>query len=129
MSTAFLEHVNVTVSDPEATARRLKDWFGWEVRWKGPSLGGGTTYHIGNQTSYVAAYCPATPLNTLDAVSHHTRGGLNHVAVVVDDLDAAEDRIKAGGYVTKNHADYEPGQRFYFHDDDGIEFEIVSYTA
>ncbi|WP_428641337.1 VOC family protein [Roseibium sp.] len=128
MSTAFLEHVNVTVSDPEATAKRLNEWFGWEIRWQGDSLGGGTTYHIGNETSYIAAYTP--PKATLpvrdESYSHH--GGLNHIAVVVDDLDATEQRILAGGYKTRNHADYEPGRRFYFDDDDGIEFEIVSYT-
>ena len=129
MSTAFLEHVNVTVSDPEATARRLEDWFGWKVRWKGASLGGGTTYHIGNKTSYIAAYAPAEPPQRSDAVSYHTHGGLNHVAVVVDDIDATEARIKAGGYKTHNHGDYEPGRRFYFDDDDGIEFEVVSYQT
>jgi len=127
MSSAFLEHVNVTVSDPEATAKRLEIWFGWKVRWKGASLGGGTTYHIGNETSYIAAYSPPEPLNRSDAVSYHTHGGLNHVAVVVEDLDATEERIKTGGYTTHNHGNYEPGRRFYFDDDDGIEFEVVSY--
>ncbi|MBO6892309.1 MAG: VOC family protein [Roseibium sp.] len=127
MSTAFLEHVNVTVSDPAATAKRLENWFGWKVRWKGDAKGGGTTYHIGNETSYVAAYSPpkqTTPVRD-ESYSHH--GGLNHIAVVVDDLDATEELIKADGYRTHNHGDYEPGRRFYFDDDDGIEFEIVSY--
>ncbi|MCX2723394.1 VOC family protein [Roseibium salinum] len=128
MSTAFLEHVNVTVSDPEATAKRLHDWFGWKVRWKGDSLGGGTTYHIGNETSYIAAYTPPKATTPLSGDSYSHRGGLNHVAVVVDDLDAAEARIRAGGYVPHNHAAYEPGRRFYFEDDDGIEFEVVSYA-
>ncbi len=127
MSSAFLEHVNVTVSDPEATAKRLESWFGWKVRWKGASLGGGTTYHIGNETSYVAAYSPpgATSKVAGDSYTHH--GGLNHIAVVVDDIDATEAVIKADGYHTHNHGDYEPGRRFYFDDDDGIEFEVVSY--
>ena len=127
MSTAFLEHVNVTVSDPEAMAKRLKDWFGWEVRWKGDSLGGGTTYHIGNDTSYIAAYSPPHSTTPVKGVSYNQHGGLNHIAVVVDDLDTTEALIKAGGYVTRNHGDYEPGRRFYFDDDDGIEFEVVSY--
>ncbi|MCK7611689.1 VOC family protein [Roseibium sediminicola] len=128
MSSAFLEHVNVTVSDPEATAKRLETWFGWKVRWKGAAKNGGTTYHIGNDTSYIAAYTPPEAPKRSDTVSYHTHGGLNHVAVVVDDLDATEDRIKAGGYRTHNHGDYEPGRRFYFDDDDGIEFEVVSYA-
>ncbi len=32
------------------------------------------------------------------------------------------------GSQTHSHADYEPGRRFYFHDEDGIEFEVVSYA-
>lgn len=128
MSGAFLEHVNVTVSDPEATAKRLHDWFGWEVRWKGDAISGGTTYHIGNDSSYIAAYTPPKKTEALQGESYGIRGGLNHIAVVVDDLDATEELIKAGGYQTKNHADYEPGRRFYFDDDDGIEFEVVCYA-
>lgn len=127
MSTAFLEHVNVTVTDPEATAKRLEDWFGWRIRWKGAALNGGMTYHIGNETSYVAAYSPSNDTTPVSGESYSHHGGLNHIAVVVDDLDATEARIKAGGYKTHNHGDYEPGRRFYFDDDDGIEFEVVSY--
>ncbi|HBR42432.1 MAG TPA: glyoxalase, partial [Sulfitobacter pontiacus] len=26
-----------------------------------------------------------------------------------------------------NHADYEPGRRFYFRDHDGVEYELVQY--
>ena len=50
---------------------------------------------------------------------------LNHVGLVVDDLAAAE--AVAAGLVPFNHADYEPGRRFYFFDWDGIEFEVASY--
>ena len=46
----------------------------------------------------------------------------------VDDLDAAEAVVKAAGLEPFNHADYEPGRRFYFFDWDGIEFEMVSYA-
>ncbi|QFT33082.1 VOC family protein [Roseibium porphyridii] len=129
MSAPFLEHVNVTVSDPEATAKRLETWFGWKVRWKGAAKDGGTTYHIGNETSYVAAYTPAHKTEAVKESSYSRHGGLNHIAVVVDDLDATEERIKAGGYKTHNHGDYEPGRRFYFDDDDGIEIEVVSYSS
>ena len=52
---------------------------------------------------------------------------LNHVGLVVDDLDAAEAVVIAAGLEPFSHADYEPGRRFYFFDWDGIEFELVSY--
>jgi len=86
------------------------------------------TYHIGNETSYIAAYSPPQDTTPVPGERYDHHGGLNHIAVVVDDLDATEDRIKASGFKTHNHQDYEPGRRFYFYDDDGIEFEIVSYA-
>ncbi|HCK17946.1 MAG TPA: glyoxalase, partial [Thalassospira sp.] len=41
---------------------------------------------------------------------------------------ATEAKIKADGIETFNHADYEPGRRFYFRDENDIEFEVVSYA-
>ena len=47
---------------------------------------------------------------------------LNHVGLLVDDLDAAEEVVRAHGFEPWGHDDYEPGRRFYFFDWDGIEF-------
>ena len=128
MATAFLEHVNVTVSDPQKTAKLLCDLFGWHIRWQGDSIDGGKTIHVGEEKSYVAVY--TNPKAQSDAsVSYYTKGGLNHIAMVVDDLDATEKKVLAQGFETVNHGDYEPGRRFYFHDHDGIEYEIVSYDC
>ena len=69
---------------------------------------------------------PGSPSGAADD-SYHTIGGLNHVGIVVDDLAATEAKVKAQGFVPHSHADYEPGERFYFRDGDGIEFEVVSY--
>jgi len=125
MADAFLEHVNITVSDPVKTAQRLADLFGWHIRWQGAAKAGGYPVHVGNDNSYVAVYSLGQPKDGPD--SYTTRGGLNHVGVVVDDLEATEERVKAMGYTPHSHADYEPGRRFYFDGDDGIEFEVVSY--
>ena len=123
---ARLEHVNITVSDPGATAGWLGAVFGWPVRWKGGSIHGGTSWHVGGAEDYVAFYAPPKPTEAA-AESYFVHGGLNHVGVVVDDLDAAEARVTEAGFVPHSHADYEPGRRFYFHDGDGIEWEVVSY--
>ncbi|MGG9999621.1 VOC family protein [Pseudovibrio ascidiaceicola] len=127
MTKSFLEHVNITVSDPIATASRLSDWFDWHVRWQGSARAGGTTVHVGTDDSYIAVYSLGNTTATKED-NYVTHGSLNHVGVVVDDLDAVEKKVLAGGYETRNHADYEPGRRFYFDDDDGIEFEVVSYA-
>lgn len=123
---AMLEHANYTVSDPAATAAWMEKLFGWHVRWQGDALAGGHTVHVGTENHYLALYTPGSP----EPNPHKNYGqvaGLNHIAVVVDDLDAAESAIKEHGFETGNHGDYEPGRRFYFHDADGIEYEVVQY--
>lgn len=126
MAKAILEHVNVTVSDPAKTADRLCNLFGWRIRWQGEAIHGGNTIHVGSDDCYIAVYTRGEPTKAKPD-SYSTQGGLNHIGIVVDDLEATEARILAAGYEPHSHADYEPGRRFYFHDDDGIEFEVVSY--
>ena len=129
MSEALFEHVNMTVSNPDKTAEMLSKLFGWHVRWSGPSLGGGRTVHVGTDTHYVALYTPQeTELNAVDG-SFEQVGAVNHLGILVDDLDAAEQRVLAAGIKTHSHQVYEPGARFYFHDADNIEYEVVSYAS
>ena len=123
---AMLEHANITVSDPAATAAWMKTLFGWHIRWEGDAIMGGHTKHVGTASHYVALYVP-DKTKPIAEDTYQTVGGLNHLAVVVDDLNATEAAIKAHGFETSNHGDYEPGRRFYFHDNDGIEFEVVQY--
>lgn len=118
-----LEHVNITVTDPERSAKLFENLCGWHERWRGPSQMGGWTIHVGNEHEYLALY-------TNDKARERYAKGvpLNHVGLIVDDLDAAEAVVKDVGLEPFNHADYEPGRRFYFFDWDGIEFEVVSYA-
>ncbi|SFS12438.1 VOC family protein [Yoonia litorea] len=127
---AQLEHVNITVSDPQMTARMLAELFGWTIRWEGAAMGGaGYTVHIGTDETYLAVYSGSRPDQTVPKAdaSYQTRGGMNHIGVVVADLDAVEAKVKALGFTPHSHANYEPGRRFYFHDHDGVEVEVVSY--
>lgn len=126
-TTAQLEHANITVSDPAATAAWMEKLFDWHIRWQGDAIAGGHTIHVGNDQRYIALYNPGTALGDRPP-SHTSLAGLNHLAVTVDDLDATEAAIKSHGFETSNHGDYEPGRRFYFHDNEGIEFEVVSYA-
>jgi hypothetical protein len=48
--------------------------------------------------------------------------------VCVSDLSATEKKIRAAGYETYAHGDYEPGRRFYFREKGGVEIEVVSYS-
>ncbi len=127
-STARIEHANLTVSDPDATAARLVELFDWRVRWSGAAKDAGYTVHVGTDHDYLALYTPSgAPSDATDAGKQIN--GLNHVGLVVDDLDDAERRVRASGLEPFNFGDYEPGRRFYFVDPDGVEFEIVSYST
>ncbi|AGI74520.1 hypothetical protein OA238_c46750 [Octadecabacter arcticus 238] len=124
---AELKHLNITVKDTAATAEMLCDLFGWKIRWEGASIFDGHSVHVGSPTTYLALYSPPTDTDTA-AESYHRRAGLNHVGITVDDLDATEAKVKGHGYVPNSHQNYEPGRRFYFDDENGIEFEVVSYS-
>lgn len=124
---AKLEHVNLTVSNPQRTADLLIDLFDWHIRWSGGAIHGGHTIHVGSDDDYLALYSlPDSSTEPLD--TYHRVTGLNHIAFVVDDLDDIERRVIAAGFEPVNHGDYEPGRRFYFRDHDHVEYEIVSYV-
>lgn len=126
MPTGTIEHANLSVTDPERSARLFKDLLGWQERWRGQSQFGGQTIHVGepaNGATYLALY-------TSEKVKGDYSKGqpLNHVGLVVDDLAAAEQVVADAGLTPFGHDDYDPGKRFYFFDWDGIEFEVVSYS-
>lgn len=126
MSTSTLEHVNITVRNADETATLLSTLFDWRIRWRGPSALGGYTVHVGNDDTYLAIYNTENP-GDYPGPAHKSTETLNHVGVLVEDLDAVEQKIIAAGLKPYSHGDYEPGRRFYFFDRDNIEFEVVSY--
>lgn len=119
MTAAKIEHVNITVADVARSAELMEAIFGWKIRWSGLARMGGRTIHVGTDEMYLAVYSNG---------SAPPNGRLNHVGVVVGDLEEAERRVTAAGLTPFNHGNYEPGRRFYFLDTDGIEFEVVSYA-
>lgn len=123
---AHLEHVNFTVPDADRTAAMLGELFGWKIRWAGDMPGWGRSVHVGTDDEYVAIFSPAEGAKVAD-INKQRVGHLNHVGIVVSDLDVVEKRVKDAGYKPHSHGDYEPGKRFYFDDENGIEFEVVSY--
>ncbi|MEP5937436.1 MAG: VOC family protein [Erythrobacter sp.] len=123
MPNGQIEHANLTVTNPARSAELFKQLCGWHERWSGNAQNGGETIHVGSETTYLALY-------TNDSASGGYSKGqpLNHVGLLVDDLDGAEKVVIASGLKPFGHDDYEPGERFYFYDWDGIEFEVVSYA-
>lgn len=120
-----IEHVNVTVTDPDRTAALMETLFGWKIRWSGEAQNGGRTVHVGSDEQYLAVY--SDPRRSYTADDFRKGRPLNHVGIEVDDLDAVEAKVIGAGLVPFNHGSYEPGRRFYFFDPDGTEYEVVSY--
>lgn len=118
-----IEHVNLTVSDIDRSAKLFQDLLGWHKRWRGVAGGGaGETIHVGEQETYLALYTDGS-----DRSGQQKGRPMNHVGLLVDDLEEAELVVTAHGLAPFGHDDYEPGKRFYFYDWDGIEFEVISY--
>lgn len=118
---AQLEHLNLSVSKPDRLAAVLVNLFDWHIRWQGATARGGYTIHVGSDSQYLALYRP--PSATPCAAS------INHLGIQVQDLAAAERRVRAAGYQSYNHGDYHPGRRFYFRDESDLEFEVLSYSS
>ncbi len=127
MSEVKIEHINLTVEDPKATAAMLVDLFDWRIRWQGEGIYNGLTVHVGGDSTYIALYNNSEQKSGVNDPHYHAMG-FNHLGIVVDDLERVEKRVKDAGFKTYNHGDYEPGRRFYFDDGKGFEIEVVSYA-
>jgi len=126
MKPATLEHVNFTVKNPDELAALFCRLFNWKIRWSGEALNNGRTVHVGSDDSYLALY---THENATEARSRNPEviNNLNHLGIVVSDIDEVESKVKEEGYKPFNHGDYEPGRRFYFMIDE-LEVEVVDYS-
>ena len=126
MHYSYLEHTNITVSDPNAIASLLCQLFDWQVRWSGTSLDQGYTVHVGSSHSYLALYTHSNKRNRVDT-NHFDVGNLNHLGVVVENLGLIEERVKQAGLSSFGHDHYDPGRRFYLRIDEHLEVEVVCY--
>ncbi len=122
----YLEHVNLTVASVERSVDFYCRMFGFHVRWRGKTSDGQEAAHVGDERCYLALFEAVKPGR---ADADYDAVGLNHFGFVVDSLDAAKRRLRELGVEPHHEADYEPGQRLYFMDPDGIEVELVQYEA
>ena len=53
--------------------------------------------------------------------------GVNHIGFEVDDLQEYRVKLAELGVTIHLEQDYEPGERIYFYDPDGVEIELVKY--
>ncbi len=126
MTANYLEHVNITVKNPEDSAELLCRLFDWYIRWQGESLDVGRTVHVGNDTSYIAFYTQPDAVEN-GCESYATMRMTNHLAIVVDEFYLIRERVMEEGLKMGEIHLYEPGKRFYFFTPDNLEIEVVKY--
>lgn len=122
----FLEHVNFTVADLDRSIDFYCRLLDLRLRWRRAGSDGVTAAaHVGDDRHYLALF-EARPGSSRPQPDYESVG-LNHFGFVVDDLDAARERLASLGVTAHSEASYDPGRRLYFYDPDGIEVELVEY--
>ena len=97
MNPSRLEHLNVSLTDLDRATRALQAIVPhWSVRgtgvWDDDAGHSHAWRHVGDDFQYLALY-ESTPGSALQASG--PRSAFNHLALVVDDLDAALARLRA----------------------------------
>ncbi len=125
----YLEHANITVEDADKTVKFLQTAFpDFAIRGEGSLTQGGHWLHVGNDTFYMALQ--QNNEHQSDISTRYLSDGINHVGIVVDQLNPIQERLQAGGYAQGHQPDPHPfRRRVYFYDPNGIEWEFVQYLS
>lgn len=119
------EHVNRWVADVDASVRFYEDVLGLRIRWQGTAPSGVRVVHVGNDHFYLAL---AQASDGSKVRSDGSALGINHIGLMVDDLDATLARARAAGFEPYSEMAYDPGRHAYLTDPDGLEIELVEYA-
>ena len=128
--TARLEHANLIVRDVEATIRFLQTAFPeFRMRFDARKPDGTGWLHVGTDETYIAlAQSSVEPEKRWQPYAGVP--GVNHLAYVVDDIEAVRERLKSAGYQESTPVNNHPYRtRIYFFDADGNDWEFVQYLT
>ena len=133
MNTSRLEHLNVSLTDLDRATRALRAIVPeWSVRGTGSwDDGAGHSLewrHVGDDFQYLSLYATA-PGGTLRAAGSGV--AFNHLALVVDDLDAALARLRAIG-IPLDHIGGSTEHRrsaYVVIEPERLQIELVAYDS
>jgi len=125
-----LEHANLVVRDIDAALHFLRIALPeFELRHDGRNGAGVRWVHVGTDDAYIALMA-ATQAPAEVWEPYRGRPGVNHLAFVVDDVDALRRRLAEAGYTDTTVPNQHPARkRVYFSDADGNDWEFVQYLS
>ncbi|PQJ89929.1 VOC family protein [Aliivibrio sifiae] len=86
--------------------------------------------HVGNESCYFALQEPNDPLTAKDTRRPYQNISINHIGMIVDDLDNIQLKLLALGYEQNGNITQEKhGRRIYFYDKSGFEWELIEYDT
>lgn len=126
-----IEHLNITVPDIDEAIKFIQIVApDFKVRKDVKSSTRHRWTHIGNDECYFAlqeAYLGSEPESPRKSYKNY---GVNHIAIVVDDLLRVESDLVKYGYKRSIDTPVEKHRkRLYFFDNFGFEWELVEYSS
>ena len=123
----ILEHLNLSVSDYDASVGFYMTLFDLQLRWQGSYHGRHQRFpvaHLGNDQFYLSI----NQAEDSEALERNRHGlGLNHFGFIVTDLGPYRARLDEMGVKDITANSQPPGKRIYFYDPDGFGIELVQY--
>ncbi len=126
-----IEHANITVPDIDAAIRFLKIVApDFDVRKDENPPNSYRWVHIGNEEYYFALEEPHLGAEPKKQLQSYKNYGVNHVALVVSNVQEIEEKLVGGGYKRGIETPVEKyRKRAYYFDDAGFEWELVEYLS
>lgn len=126
-----IEHLNITVPDIDEAIKFIQIVApDFQVRKDETPPTSYRWVHIGNDDYYFALQAPHIGASPEKARTTYKNYGVNHIALVVEDISTIENRLVEAGYQRSIDTPIETfRKRLYFYDNAGFEWELVEYTS
>ena len=126
-----IEHANITVPDIDAAGDFLTTIFpDLEVMHEATAPTGVRWMHLGVGETYLALESPHDNTRSATLNPRYQNYGINHLGLIVEDMDAAKARLEAKGYREGHIPEVTPARiQWYFYDSAGMEWELVEYLS
>ncbi|GAA3632207.1 VOC family protein [Flavivirga jejuensis] len=122
-----IEHINMTVSNLEKSYDFYHQLFGFKKTWEGTAfaeIGQVRCCHLGIGEIYLSFFEAEEQGNYQP---NYGINGINHFAFEVESLIPFREKLKELNVNIHIDENYEPGERIYFYDPNGVEIELVEY--